>query len=128
MMATILVIDDDRSFRRMVNLVLTRAHHAVIEAQDGVEGLQLFTSLNPDVVISDIIMPDKDGIQLIREIRALNPTIHIIAMSGGGAAIGMGYLGAAGKLGADRRLAKPFRPTELTEMVEQLLADGPKDA
>jgi CheY-like chemotaxis protein len=123
-MAKVLVIDDDPGFRRMVNLVLTRAEHIVIEAEDGNFGLLRFEEEKPDLVISDIVMPGKEGIETIREIRALSPATPIIAMSGGGASIGLEYLDAAGKLGASSILAKPFRPADLAEMVKRLLAQA----
>jgi CheY-like chemotaxis protein len=120
-MAKVLVIDDDPGFRRMVSLVLTRAQHCVIEAEDGNSGLLQFREEKPDLVISDIVMPGKEGIETIREIRALVPDTPIIAMSGGGANIGLGYLEAAGKLGASSILAKPFRPADLAQLVKSLL-------
>jgi two-component system, chemotaxis family, chemotaxis protein CheY len=120
-MAKILVIDDDPGFRRMILMILTRMHHDVVEAQDGNEGVENFKAEQPDLVISDIVMPDKEGIQTILEIRAMAPDAKIIAMSGGGVSLGTGYLSAAQKLGANLVLSKPFRPTELTAMVEQLL-------
>ena len=120
-MAKVLVIDDDPGFRRMIRMVLTRMHHDVVEAQDGNEGLDLFKAERPDLVISDIVMPNKEGIQTILEIRALAPDARIIAMSGGGVSLGIGYLSAALKLGANLILSKPFRPAELTATVEQLL-------
>jgi len=120
-MAKVLVIDDDPGFRRMIGIILTRMHHDVVEAQDGNEGIERFKAERPDLVISDIVMPNKEGIQTILEIRALEPDARIIAMSGGGVSLGIGYLGAALKLGANLILSKPFRPAELTAMVEQLL-------
>jgi DNA-binding response OmpR family regulator len=121
MMAKILIIDDDQGFRKMIRMILTRMHHDVIEARDGNQGVAQFKAEQPDLVISDIVMPDKEGIQTILEIRSLSPTAPIIAMSGGGASLGIGYLGAALKLGANLIIAKPFRPAELTAMVDQLL-------
>jgi CheY-like chemotaxis protein len=123
-MAKILVIDDDPGFRRMVSLILTRAQHIVIEADDGDLGVLRFTKDKPDLVISDIVMPGKEGIATIREIRALSPATPIIAMSGGSANIGLEYLDAAAKLGASSILAKPFRPADLAELVKRLLAQA----
>jgi DNA-binding response OmpR family regulator len=120
-MAKVLVIDDDPGFRKMIRIILTRMFHDVVEAQDGNEGIDRFKAERPDLVISDIVMPNKEGIQTILEIRALAPDARIIAMSGGGVSLGIGYLGAALKLGANQILSKPFRPAELTAMVEQLL-------
>jgi DNA-binding response OmpR family regulator len=123
-MAKILVIDDDPGFRRMICLVLTRAGHTVMEAEDGNRGVSCFKARQPDLVISDIVMPEKEGIATILEIRALSPTVPIIAMSGGGANIGIGYLDAARKLGAGSILSKPFRPADLTELVNRMLASA----
>ncbi len=120
-MAKVLVIDDDPGFRRMIRMILARMRHDVVEAQDGNEGIDRFRVEQPDLVISDIVMPNKEGIQTILEIRALAPDACIIAMSGGGVSLGIGYLGAALKLGANQILSKPFRPAELVAMVERLL-------
>lgn len=124
-MAKVLVIDDDPSFRRMIRMILTRMRHDVVEAQDGNEGVESFEAERPDLVICDIVMPNKEGIETILEIRALEPNARIIAMSGGGLSVGTGYLTAALKLGANLVLSKPFRPAELTAMVEQLLPNDP---
>lgn len=124
-MAKVLVIDDDPSFRRMIRMILTRMRHDVVEAQDGNEGVDRFKTEQPALVISDIVMPDKEGIQTILEIRALAPDARIIAMSGGGISVGADYLTATLKLGANLVLSKPFRPAELTAMVEQLLPNDP---
>jgi CheY-like chemotaxis protein len=123
-MAKVLVIDDDPGFRRMIRMILTRLDHQVVEAGDGNEGVARFVAERPDLVISDIVMPDKEGIETILEIRARDPAARIIAMSGGGASLGTGYLAAALKLGANLVLSKPFRPVELAAMVEQLLSAG----
>jgi len=123
-MAKVLVIDDDPGFRRMIRMILTRMSHDVVEAKDGNEGVENFKAEHPDLVISDIVMPDKEGIETILEIRALAPDAKIIAMSGGGVSVGPGYLTAALKLGANRILSKPFRPAELTAMVDELLLNA----
>jgi CheY-like chemotaxis protein len=123
-MAKILVIDDDPGFRKVISMTLTRAQHHVIEARDGNEGVLCFKEDRPDLVISDIVMPEKEGIATIIEIRTISPDIPIIAMSGGGANIGMQYLEAAGKLGANSLLSKPFRPADLVDLVNSMLAGG----
>jgi DNA-binding response OmpR family regulator len=120
-MAKILVVDDDDAHRRMVGLALTRALHEVIEAKDGVEGLRRFDDEKPDLVVCDIVMPEKEGIQTIVEMRAASAKVAIIAISGGGIDIGLNYLDHARKLGADAILSKPFRPVELVDLVEHLL-------
>ncbi len=120
-MSKILVIDDDDGQRRLLNRTLTLAKHEVVEAGDGVVGLRRFREERPALVICDIVMPEKEGIETIRDIRALSPRVPIIAISGGGVDIGLGYLDLAQKLGADSILSKPFRPAELVALVETLL-------
>jgi DNA-binding response OmpR family regulator len=123
-MAKILIIDDDTGFRHMVNAALVRSGHRVTEAGDGNEGVRLFKSELPDLVICDIVMPDKDGIETILEIRAVSPVTPVIAMSGGGVNLGLEYLDMAQKLGAHSVLSKPFRLPELLALVERCLKGG----
>lgn len=120
-MTKVLIIDDDPLMRRMAVRVLTGAGHEIVEAKDGKEGLRLFRAHRPSVVITDILMPEQEGIQTIRELRREAPSVAIIAVSGGGQAHNMTFLGYAGKLGADATLAKPFRPVELINAVNNLL-------
>ncbi|HXP32062.1 MAG TPA: response regulator [Stellaceae bacterium] len=120
-MATVLVIDDDQQIRRMVVRVLARDNHEVIEASDGQEGLKLFNARHPALVITDILMPEKEGIETIREIRAVAPHVPILAMSGGGTSKAMVFLDVAKALGADSALSKPFRADELIDAVNKLL-------
>ena len=121
-MAKILVIDDDAAARRMISRVLTDAGHQVVSAGDGVEGMRRFRAEAPDLVITDIIMPEQEGMQTIAEIRGCGSKVAVIAISGGGAGAGTLYLSMAEELGADAALAKPFRPPELLALVEQMLA------
>lgn len=121
-MAKVLVIDDDATMRRMIHRTLANAGHEVVEAANGVQGMRMFLTQGPAVVITDLIMPDQEGIQTIREIRAAGSKVGIIAISGGGVGDGSLYLTLAGELGADEVLPKPFRPTELIALVEKLLA------
>ncbi len=120
-MPVILMIDDDDSIRRMMRRILQAAGHEVIEATDGVHGMKLFSERRPDLVITDIIMPDKEGIGTILDLRRIDPDIAIIAISGGGVDIGMRYLQVAGRIGANATLAKPFMPDRLTELVASVL-------
>lgn len=126
-MAKILVIEDDPGFRKMIELTLTRAGHQVTLANDGDKGLASFTADQPDLVISDIVMPNKEGIETIMELRKIAPTVPIVAMSGGGINIGTQYLSVAQKLGANAILQKPFRTAELVELVTRLLTIGSID-
>jgi CheY-like chemotaxis protein len=121
-MSLILVIDDAATVRQVVGRILVEAKYSVIEAQDGDIGVSLFQRHRPSLVITDLFMPNKEGIETIQEIRRLSPATKIIAMSASTSATGKLYLGAARKLGADAVLAKPFAPAELLEIVGRLIA------
>ena len=120
-MACILVIDDDRHVRDMLKQMLERNGHDVLAAKDGNEGLAAYRKSSVDLVITDILMPDKEGIQTIMELRREFPDVKIIAISGGGAVGPDTYLAMARELGADRTLSKPFTMATLSEMVKELL-------
>lgn len=121
-MAQILVIDDDSSLRTTIRRILTAAGHVVLEAGDGDAGLELLKQHEPVIVITDIYMPNKQGIETIREIRRLNPDIKIAAMSGGSVSGNEPILLWAQRTGADAILPKPFRSTELVDTVNRLLS------
>ena len=122
-MSLILVIDDAATVRQLVGRMLVEVGHSVLEAQDGDVGVALFQQHRPSLVITDLFMPNKEGIETIQEIRRLSPGTKIIAMSASTSATGKLYLGAAKKLGADAILAKPFEPAELLEVVDRLIAN-----
>jgi CheY-like chemotaxis protein len=121
-MSLILVIDDAATVRQLVGRILVGANYSVLEAQDGDVGVALFQQHRPLLVITDLFMPNKEGIETIQEIRRLSPGTKIIAMSASTSATGKLYLGAAKKLGADAILAKPFESAELLEVVDRLIA------
>ncbi len=123
-MATILVIDDDAAMRRVLKRMLS-ANHEIIEAADGSIGLACFIEHRPHLVITDILMPKKEGIETIREIRQLAPKVKILAISGGGGVGTPHYLEMAGKLGADVTLMKPVSAANLRSTVSALLAETP---
>lgn len=118
----ILVIDDEPALRATVRRMLEAAGHSVIEAENGRAGLRLFHAEAMDAVITDIIMPEQEGVETIRQIRALHPTTRIIAMSGGSRTGNLDYLKMAKTLGADATLAKPFRQQDLLALVDQAYA------
>jgi DNA-binding response OmpR family regulator len=120
-MAKVLIIDDDDWMRRMLSRTLAAAQHQVLEAANGLDGVRKFRAEAPDIIITDIVMPEQEGIETIREIRAGGSKVAIVAISGGGTGDGALYLTIAEELGADAVLAKPFRPAELVELVEHLL-------
>lgn len=120
-MARILLIDDDETVRYALKQVEERAGHQVEEASDGQVGVEKFEVHKPDLVITDIIMPNQEGIETIIKLRRLAPEVVIIAMSGGGRTGNRDFLTMAEKLGAAKVIAKPFRPKELVEAVAALL-------
>ena len=121
-MAEILVIDDEPQVRRLIARILNGAGHTVHEADNGRGGISLFHRVHPALVITDIVMPDMEGLEMIRELHREASTIPILAISGGGPAV---YLRAATGLGATAALAKPFGAAELLSVVERLLkAEG----
>ena len=124
-MAEILVIDDEPQLRRLIARILNGAGHTVHEANNGEEGIELFHRVHPALVITDIVMPDMEGIELIRTLHEEAPTIPILAISGSGHPA---YLRAATGLGATAALAKPFRAGELLSVVERLLQTAPHSA
>ena len=121
-MARILLIDDDETVRYALKQVEERAAHQVEEASDRQVGVEKFEVHKPDLVITDIIMPNQEGIETIIKLRRLAPEVAIIAMSGGGRTGNRDFLTMAEKLGAAKVMAKPFRPKELVEAVAALLA------
>jgi CheY-like chemotaxis protein len=120
-MAKVLVIDDDAKQRTMMEAVLIRSGHVVVEAADGVDGMRKFQAEAPDVVSTDIMMPHRDGIETIQAIRDLNAAIGVIAITAGGVRGGELYLSEASQIGADAVLQKPFRAAELSDAVEKVL-------
>ncbi len=123
-MSQIIVVDDDCQLRATLARTLEDAGHQVLGAADGKAGLALCREHQPDLVIADILMPDKDGIETIMELRRDLPGVKIIAISGGGFAGPESYLELARHLGARRVFAKPVSSTDLLSAVRELLADG----
>jgi DNA-binding response OmpR family regulator len=119
----ILVIDDNASVRKAITLMLESGGHSVLGAKDGSEGMRVFESAEPDLVIVDIIMPDKDGIEIIREMRRARPETRIIAMTGGGQFPNLDFLKMARAFGALDALAKPIDPDDLVSRVEACLSN-----
>lgn len=120
-MPNILIIDDNADLRDALRLLLEKFEHEIFEAADGKEGINIFKKSPVDLIITDLIMPEKDGIEAIIELKQYNKDVKIIAISGGGKADPDSYLRAAKKLGADRALAKPFKNEALIRMINELL-------
>lgn len=119
-MKRILVIDDDNQTRQMLRQALERAGYSVVEARDGAEGLRHYQENPVDLVITDILMPEKEGLETIQELRERFPSVKIIAISGGGRTGKLDFLHVAEKLGALRTLHKPFPLQELLDAVRDL--------
>lgn len=122
-MKRILLVDDEISFARPMQKILSNAGYAVETANDGLMALEMYRRQPADLVIMDLIMPEKEGLETIPELLQLNPGLKIIAMSGGGRLTPDSYLHMATCLGAAVTLAKPFGKDELLRAVERLLAE-----
>jgi CheY-like chemotaxis protein len=124
-MARILLIDDDDSVRTVLYLTLANFGHTVIEARNGKEGLGLFKRGGADLVITDIVMPEKDGLDVLMKLLETQvPMVKIIAISGGGLHNAAFYLQAARLLGAAKVIEKPFSTEALMAAVNELLPRG----
>ncbi|HTQ34931.1 MAG TPA: response regulator [Stellaceae bacterium] len=121
-MNTVLVIDDDPVFCRVVQGILESAGYEVALAADAQTGISRFGELTPDLVIVDILMPGKEGIATILELRETSPEARILAVTGGGNFAAADVLHIAELLGADNSLIKPFEPAALLATVGRCLA------
>ncbi len=121
-MATILVIDDEDVDRLLVAELLRAEGHEVVEAANGVEGITANDKMEFNLLITDIMMPEKDGIETIKEINQNSPDMKILAISGGGAFGDLTSLKMAEFLGADSTLTKPISAESLIASVNELLA------
>ncbi len=121
-MAKILIIDDEALIRMFLRQALEEASYEVEEASNGKEGMTLYREEPADLVITDLIMPEKEGIETIMELRQEFPEVKIIAMSGGSGIAPELYLDLANKLGANRTFVKPFKREHMLTVVEKLLA------
>lgn len=121
-MARILVIDDEAIIRRMLRTALEREGHEVLEAHHGEEGIRLHQAKPAELVITDMLMPELDGVEVIMEMRRQTPELKIIAMSGGGHFGQTETLDIAKPLGAFSTVRKPFRLEVMLEAVDRALA------
>ncbi len=119
-MKRILVIDDEHMIRIMLRKILEKAGYAVEEAANGNEGIRVFEEKGADVIITDLVMPDKEGIETIMELKKKHPDIRIIAISGGGRAKPENYLAIAKAMGIRHAFAKPVEKEDLLKAVAEL--------
>lgn len=120
-MASILIIEDDDDLRLAIKRMLQMFGYDVIEAPDGEKGIQLYQEIPTDLIITDIFMPEKDGLLTITNLKEKYPDIKIVALSGGGRNGALNYLKTAKKLGADLIFEKPVDIDVLLGAVNQLL-------
>ena len=117
----ILIVDDDAMLRRLLTKAFTEIGYEVAVAGDGSEAVQVFRDFHPDVVLMDIIMPEREGIETTMELRLLDAEVPIIAMSGGGR-VGPGeFLALAEALGATTSVTKPFTISQIRDVVDRVV-------
>ncbi len=121
-MATILLVDDEVSVREMVSEVIRQCGHQVVTASSVAEARGYFTSKKIDLVVTDLVMPEQSGIDLILEFKQIKPDVKVLAISGGGGITGrFDYLPIASLVGAGAILKKPFSINEFSKKLEELL-------
>ena len=120
-MVHILIIDDDATVRTMLKAMLEREGYVVKEASNGVEGQRIYRQSPAQLIITDILMPEKEGIETIMELRREFPEVKIIAISGGGFIGSEEYLEIAKTAGALRALPKPFSREDLLKAIQEIL-------
>src|SRR5688572_10556465 len=113
-MARMLLVDDDDSLRKMLRITLVKMGHDVFEAPSGEDAIRQFRDVEPDVLITDLVMPGKEGFELIADLRRQRPAVRIIAISGAGRIVTTNYLRLARTYGADAVLAQPFSSEALS--------------
>ena len=121
MMARILVIEDDDNFRKMVNVMLTQAKYDVVEAPNGRVGLKIYRKEQIHLVITDVFMPDKEGIETTFDLKDENPNVKIIAISGGGIRDKLDLLAQMRDFGVQKTFKKPFVIGEFLAAVKELV-------
>src|SRR5688572_15933495 len=119
-MLRILIIDDDELFRPMLRATLTKMGHQVRDSGDGDEAMGMFEQEEADVLITDIILPGKEGLEIIGMFKCRFPNLKVIAMSGAGSVVETNYLKLATAEGADAVLKKPFSREELAMILTQV--------
>lgn len=125
MALSVLIIDDDTELLRQMTLSFVRAGYDVQVAPDGEVGISRFLEAPTDLVVTDIIMPNREGIETIMALKTASPSVKVLAISGGGRIGSANFLELAHHVGADGTLAKPFRPSALTSLAEDVLGRRP---
>jgi len=123
-MANILLAEDDELARYAIAKVLRKAGHSVREAVNGSMAFDMVAQELPDLLITDVVMPDCDGLSLLTDLRKQHSTLPVLVISGGGSNVGGDYLFFAERLGASAILKKPFSNDDLLARIDQLLPPG----
>jgi CheY-like chemotaxis protein len=121
----ILLIEDEEGVRRLLRVALEAMGYSVAEAREGKEGLALFAKTPADLVLTDLVMPGKEGLETIRELRKSHPNLKIMAMSGGSRTKASDNLKMAKIFGADAVISKPFSVDQIARAVADLLGGHP---
>jgi CheY-like chemotaxis protein len=127
-MKRILIIDDEESALDLLRRILEKEGHEVAAARNGQEGIEIFRRQQFDLVVTDMVMPVKDGLKTILELRRVDPAIPLIAISGGGAIAKERYLNVAGYIDGVCTLPKPFSRAELLSAIDKLLNPPAQDS
>ncbi|RLD29976.1 MAG: response regulator [Bacteroidetes bacterium] len=122
-MSRVLVIDDEPYILLMLKKLFEKEGFEVDIAINGDEGIRMFAKYPADVIITDIVMPEKEGLETIREFKQTNPDLKIIAISGGGRIDSKEYLDSARLFGASKVFRKPFKQREMVNAVHELLSE-----
>ncbi len=120
-MKKILVVDDDDLIRDLIYEILEPQGYQILLAENGNRALEILDKEEIDLIITDIIMPDKEGIETILDIKKRLPHAKIIAMSGGGQLEANSYLSMAKRLGVNATISKPFNPVKLLNVIQEIL-------
>ena len=120
-MSSVLLIEDDDSLRDLLRITLIGAGYVVLEAMNGRQGVNTFRKTPTDLVVTDLYMPERDGLEVIEALRRTHPQVKLLAISGASGT--MGYFPLAQSLGAVAVLQKPFSPSAFLDIVGRLLKD-----
>ena len=123
-MPGILIVEDDNELREMLKVSLMRHKYTVLEASDGKDAITHFKPALTDLILTDLIMPEEDGLKVIMKLKEMKPDVKIIAISGGGKAGPGSYLNLAKVLGADAIYSKPFSVNDLIIKIRELIEDS----
>lgn len=122
-MAKILIVDDEEPIRMLVSKIVTKDGHQAMEAEDGVHACEAFSDADIDLIITDLVMPRRNGIEMIMQLKKSHPQVKVIAISGGSGFSGqIDLLSVAQLLGAKHVIKKPFTVDDIREAVNDTLA------